>query len=402
MNKITFPLVMGNQGPAVGDLQAALLVLLERGVILPNDEAGRLKLANDLQHEHTTQTYRDNTARSVGIFQQQRNIQPTGNVDEPTANAINTLLSEFGLLDGQGDGWKEVVTALNAQGQTLSAINLGTDHLVSIDEKIDTLGKAPSLSFNMRGEAVKDLHTQLMSLGVTLPASETTDSIFGVGTHDALLQLQAKYDLARTGVFDDATRNALAIAVGNVAHPRRVEGRIFLENGLPAANIKVRIVNKGFGEDATVLGDTEADERGFYAFPYDTNGASANIEVRTFDANGNEVRLSNPKVNADRSEVLNLVAPSAVQSPANEFALMTGDLGKVVGSDLSKLAQSQENQDRQDVSLLHQSTDWDARLIATAATATKVSAVTRITPEALYGAFRAGLPTAPEALALDR
>jgi len=400
MNKITFPLVMGQQGPAVGDLQAALLVLLERGVILPNDEAGRLKLANDLQHEHTTQTYRDNTARSVGIFQQQRNIQPTGNVEELTANAINSLLSEFGLLDGQGDGWKEVVTALSAQGQTLSAINLGTDHLVSIDEKIGTLGKAPSLSFNMRGEAVKDLHTQLMSLGVTLPANETTDSIFGVGTHDALLQLQAKYDLARTGVFDDATRNALAIAVGNVAHPRRVEGRIFLENGLPAANIKVRIVNKGFGEDATVLGDTEADERGFYAFPYDTNGALANIEVHAFDANGNEVRLSNPKVNADRSEVLNLVAPSTVKSPANEFALMTGDLGKVVGPDPSKLAQAQENQDRQDVSLLHQSADWDARLIATAATAAKVSAVTRIALEALYGAFRAGLPNDPEALAL--
>ena len=419
MNKITFPLAMGNQGTAVGDLQAALLVLLERGIILPNDEAGRQKLSNNLQQEQDSQVYRDNTAIAVRDFQQQHNIPPTANVDEPTANAINTLLSQFGLLDAQSDGWKEVVTALNAQGQTLSAINVGTDHLtgieeklgtlgainvgtdhlVSIDEKIGTLSKAPSLSFNMRGEAVKDLHAQLMSLGVTLPVSETTDSIFGAGTYDALLQLQAKYDLARTGIFDDATRNALAIAVGNVAHPRRVEGRIFLDNGLPAANVKLRIVNKGFGEDATVLGEIETDEHGFYALPYDTNGASANIEVRTLDANGTEVRLSNPKVNADHSEVLNLVAPSTVQSASSEFALMTADLGKVVGPDLSKLAQAQENQDRQDVSLLHQSTDWDARVIATAATAAKVSAVTSISTEALHGAFRAGLPTAPEALA---
>src|SRR5205807_1939894 len=163
-------------------------------------------------------------------------------------------------------GWTEVVKALNEQGSTLSSINLGTDHLVNIDQKIGTLGKAASLSLNMRGDAVKDLHAQLMSVGVALPASETTDGILGVGTRDAL--------------------------------------------------------------------------------PYAMNGAAANIEVRTFDAQGSEVRLSNPKVNADRGEVLNLVAPSAVTSQANEFMLLTGDLGKVVGPDLSKLALAQEDEDR--------------------------------------------------------
>jgi peptidoglycan hydrolase-like protein with peptidoglycan-binding domain len=399
MKPVISPLKSGDHGADVANLQGALLLLIDKGRIqLSAAEAQSFK--NRLSQEQQNQTYNGGTSKAVGIFQQQQHLQPTVVVDAPTADALNQNLKDLGALDAAVDGWTEVVKTLNEQRHALSAINLGTDHLVSIDQKIGTLGKAVSLSLNMRGDAVKDLHAQLMSVGVALPASETTDGILGVGTRDALLQLQAKYDLARTGVFDDATRNALAIAVGNVAQPRRVEGRVFLDNGLPAAKIKLRIVNKGFGEVSAVLGDIETDERGFYALPYAMNGAAANIEVRTFDANGNEVRLSNPKVNADRSEVLNLVAPSAVTSQANEFMLLTGDLGKVVGPDLSKLALAQESEDRQDVSLLHQSTDWDARLIATAVTAAKVSTLTGIAHDALYGAFRAGLPNDTEALAL--
>ena len=399
MKPVISPLKSGDHGADVANLQDALLLLIDKGLIqLTPADVQTFK--NLLSQEQQGQAYKGGTSKAVVIFQQQHHLQPTGAVDAPTADAFNQILKDLGALDAAEDGWTEVVKTLNEQGSTLSAINLGTDHLASIDQKIGTLGKAPSLSLNTRGKAVKDLHAYLKSVGVALPASETTDGILGVGTRDALLQLQAKYDLARTGVFDDATRNALAIAVGNVAHPRRVEGRVFLDNGLPAAKIKLRIVNKGFGEDAAVLGEIETDERGFYALPYALTGATANIEVHTFDAHGSEVRLSNPKVNADHSEVLNLVAPSAVTSQANEFMLLTGDLGKVVGPDLSRLALAQESEDRQDVSLLHQSTDWDARLIATAATAAKVSTVTGIAHDALYGAFRAGLPNDTEALAL--
>jgi peptidoglycan hydrolase-like protein with peptidoglycan-binding domain len=404
MNKIIFPLKPDDHGPDVANLQGALLLLIDKGRIqLSAAEAQTFK--NRLSQEQQGQAYQGSTAKAVALFQQQQQQQQsTGTVDALTADALNQNLKDLGALDAAVDvavdGWTEVVKTLNEQRHALSAINLGTDHLTSIDQKIGTLGKAVSLSLNMRGDAVKNLHEQLMKVGVALPASETTDGILGVGTRDALLQLQAKYDLARTGVFDDATRNALAIAAGNVDQPRRVEGRVFLDNGLPAAKIKLRIVNKGFGEDASVLGDIETDERGFYALPYVMNGAAANIEVRTFDTHGSEVRLSNPKVNADRSEVLNLVAPSAVKSQVNEFMLMAGDLGKVVGPELSRLAQAQESEDQPDVSLLYQSTDWDARLIATAATAAKVSTVTGIAHEALYGAFRAGLPNDTEALAL--
>ncbi|SMQ78430.1 Putative peptidoglycan binding domain-containing protein [Bacillus sp. OV166] len=401
MNKIIFPLKPGTQGPSVGDLQTVLLLLLDRAMILSNDEGARRELSTILKRELADQIYKDVTAKVVSIFQEehQLTVETRGMVDETTANAINAILSELGLLDD--GGWAKLAEILNTQGQTLSTIRLGTDHLASIDEKIGTLGKLPSLplSLNARGAAVKDLQTQLMRLGVVLPAIETTEAIFGVGTRDALLQLQAKNGLSLTGIFDNETRNALDKAVGNVENPRRVEGRIFLDNGLPAAKINVRIVNKGFGEEAVVLGDTQTNDLGFYALQYDQNIGTANIEVYTFDQNNKQIRLSNPKLNADRSEVINLDAPSTVQSKANEFTLMAGDLKPIVGNDLSNLAKAKEDNDRQDLSLLYKPTGWDARLIATAAIAAKVNTKTGIGLEALYGAFRAGLPTDSEALA---
>lgn len=398
MHIIIAPLRPGDKDVEVANLQAGLVLLLNKEVI-QLDLGTRTELLNVLESESREQVYKDATRKTVSIFQEQHHLTSNGIVESQTAAALNEALHSIGGLDEQ-TGWTQVVETLKAQDETLSAINRGTDHLASIDEKISTPDKAILLSLNMRGDAVKDLHAQLVNVGVTLPVSETTEGIFGAGTHDALLQLQAKYGLDGTGVLDNATRHALAIVAGNVEHPGRVEGRIFLDNGLPAAKIKLRIVNKGFGADTSALGDTETDERGFYALPYDLNGTRANIEVHAIDANGATVRLSNPKVNAERSVVINLVAPSTVKSQANEFKLMTDDLATVVGADLGRLAFAQESEDQQDLSLLHQATSWDARLIATAATAAKVTAATGIAHAALYGAFRAGLPDDTEALAL--
>jgi len=147
------PPVNPNSLPAtIANLQDALLLLLQNGAYQLGD-AERQRFVERLRPERDAQKYDDITRKLVAMFQGQRNIQPTSEVDEPTANAINAFLREFGVLDGQG-GWTEVVKALDVQGRTLSAINLGTDHLSSIDQKIGTLGKAASLALNMRGDAV--------------------------------------------------------------------------------------------------------------------------------------------------------------------------------------------------------------------------------------------------------
>jgi peptidoglycan hydrolase-like protein with peptidoglycan-binding domain len=335
------------------------------------------------------------TREAVGEFQKAHGIDPSCEVCMATAAQLEAGSVAIAAVDSVSPVANDILSkavAVEATAVASKTVKLAPSALQNL--------VLPSLALSTHGAPVNELHKQLANLGFSLPENEKTDGIFGVGTRDALVQLQAKHNLVTTGVLDDATRNAIAIEVGALALPRRVEGRIFLDNGLPGSKVKLRIVNKGFGSEEALLGEIETDERGFYALPYGLESGLANIEVRAMDTSGGEIRLSNPKVNADRSEVINLVAPSAVTTQANEFKLMLDDLTTVKGLNLDTLAQAQENEIKQDISLLHQSTNWNAILIATAATAVKVSAATGISHDALYGAFRAGLPSDTEALAM--
>src|SRR5438067_13841460 len=107
MNKITFPL-----------RQDTLRLCLDRDAILANDEAARRELAEALKREHIEQIYGDATGKLVSIFQRERNLKPSGEVDEPTANALNALLKEWGVLDQPTEPLTPrsfVVTILNQQ-----------------------------------------------------------------------------------------------------------------------------------------------------------------------------------------------------------------------------------------------------------------------------------------------
>jgi len=93
------------KGPQVAGLQEVLTLLLERCLILTNDEGARKKLLAALQPERQRQSYGQITAELVATFQKERNLQPTGEVDEPTAHALNALLKELGVLEGGEAAW---------------------------------------------------------------------------------------------------------------------------------------------------------------------------------------------------------------------------------------------------------------------------------------------------------
>src|SRR2546429_1825822 len=99
MNKITFPLQLCMQGPAVADLQDVVQLCLDRSALLANDEVARRELSATLKRERVEQKYGDATGQLVSIFQTERNLPPSGEIDEPTANALNSLLKEWGVLD---------------------------------------------------------------------------------------------------------------------------------------------------------------------------------------------------------------------------------------------------------------------------------------------------------------
>lgn len=100
MNKITFPIKLGDKGAAVADLQKALLAFIENNAILRDHPEIRKKLSAPLKKEREGQAYGKATAELVQIFQKEHRIDLPGEVvDEKTADAMNALLEKLKLLD---------------------------------------------------------------------------------------------------------------------------------------------------------------------------------------------------------------------------------------------------------------------------------------------------------------
>lgn len=250
-----------------------------------------------------------------------------------------------------------------------------------------------TLTINDRGARVAELHERLVKLGYTIPRNESDAQLFGIGTQNALRQFQKKHKVRRSGILDDRTEASLMRAVAVVESGKnRIEGRIYCDDGSVAPGLKLMFYSRGFGGTAKKFGETTTDDQGFYACAFDPQATVHNVEVRCLDAQGKELALSETKHDLDQHEVLYLVAPSDVRTLAPEYDRLTAALTKEI-RDLSKLGQARETAERRDLTLLHKATGWDARLIALAATAVKLSAETKIPTDFFYALFRVGLPT---------
>ena len=107
MNQITFPLQPGQQGPAVADLQDALLLLISHQFIktfpAPNrPTAEELQaLAERIKLERTQSRFGDATRQLLRFFQNQQGLGDhlDGIVEATTAAALNRLLTVLGVLN---------------------------------------------------------------------------------------------------------------------------------------------------------------------------------------------------------------------------------------------------------------------------------------------------------------
>lgn len=407
MRPIAPPINRNSQGSEVINLQDGLLLLLRRQFFQVSQEEQRF-YEEGLLREQQAQRYDDITQKLVGIFQERSGLNATGEVDAPTAEVLNRVLRELGAFSGNSDDLlteinrklDSIITETEKIGSLDNQIVQQTGQLVEIGNQVaQQRAGTNALQLNDRGTVAKDLQNKLVRLGFTIPQNEQDEQVFGVGTRDALLQFQTKHQLPQTGVLDELTQVALNRAIAELDVPtHRVEGRIILEHGLPADAVAVRLYNRGFGGTATLLKEAPTDSQGFYALNYTPDSKAANLEMRVVNAQGEEVSLSEPRLNANKNEVLNLVAPTAVKPLAPEYQRLTDDLSQHLDG-LSQLANAEENSDRQDLTLLHQATNWDARLIALAASAVKLSPDTEMPQDALYALFRVGLPTDKDQLA---
>ncbi len=228
------------------------------------------------------------------------------------------------------------------------------------------------------------------------------------GTQKTTAMFQRAQQLTPSGIVDEVTSIALNKALtqlgafGENVQPS-VEGYIYMDYGIPADNVKLRLYSKGFGGNDTVVTDATTDKQGQYNFSFSlANIPEANLEVRALDAAGKEHSLSGTLFNTGKADAisnLNLIAPTEVKPVAeSEFARISKDVSGVIG-DISKLKDAAEKDDRQDITLLSQNTNWDARPLALASLAGKLSDSTQLNQEAAYALVRSGLPTDSDQLA---
>lgn len=205
MNKIISSLRSRMQGPTVADLQDGLQLLLDRGMLLADDEGLRRDLSAALRNERAEQTFGGATGKLVGRFQVERHLQASGAVDEPTAGALNSLLEELGAFGPAG--------TYNVQGRVASRVSAGVGGLrvMVVDKAVggDTpLGEArtdarghyevsfPETDLRRRGKVKPDLQARVFSGGQFLAASEVRYDASAAETLNVLLDDNASTNLA--------------------------------------------------------------------------------------------------------------------------------------------------------------------------------------------------------------
>lgn len=395
MKSIIAPLKLQDKNDQVANLQAALFFLLEKQIFKPESDQLKQFLSEGLKKERGQQLYGDVTARAVILFQeqysQQFHLAQNGTVDAPTASALNQLLEQAGAFQ------------ISEPTPTNGAVHVVGGRMTRADEH------------PLSGSIVRAVHVAGRTM-VRLGEDRTDVDGHYTIRYDAMpgttltLQVLVLDEIGTTIASGPPIIAPQAVQVVDLIVPLieppattyRVDGRILFDHGLPAVGLKLRLYRIGLGgvKEATQLDEATSREEGLYSFSYSPGHTAVNLEVRAVDANNTETSLSEPVWGAAEREVLNLVAPSSLQPLKPEYERLTSDLLPHIAS-LDRLAQVEEHGDRSDLTVLHQVTKWDARVIAMAATATKLSAAdeTGLGSDVLYGLLRVGLPSDKHELA---
>lgn len=386
MKPITFPIGSTDRGPAVANLQAALL-------LFPSDVLTAINpLLIALRLDQAKNTYASATIQLVQSFQKQHGLTITGVIDEVTARLMNELLRKMGHLEeppreqtfvvggrvsgGDGPPFKGIKLVAWHESRRLAPGAPNPDGKYTISYPFP----AGADKVNLRVEAYNES-------GALLRASEVIKGA----------KREEKIDL----VLPDRVEPPEPPA------QRHLEGRIFFDNGEPAAKLGLRLYRIDFGGAAMRLtkDPVQTNEEGRFAISYEGGGKPVSLEVRTPDPAGTEIPLSENLHDPGVGELASLVliAPASLRPLAAEYERLAGDLKHHIG--VTKLAEVREDAERQDLTVLNRATGWDARLIALAATASRLGTEVKaeqkvdLPEDGLYALLRVGLPSDKQQLA---
>ncbi len=384
MQKVIFPLQQNDTGSDVVNLQDALLLLLERAVIRPQSPLQLVGWQRGLRSEKETQIYGSTTFELVQRFQEnKRTLRATGEVDKPTAAAINALLREFSALTEKikTEGWAVSGTLKWEDGRPAQGVQIRADQ--QMERRFVQLGKDIADSDGVYTIRYTSLPSaQNITLRVTVLAQNGT------------------------ALASKIISNAEPVAILDIIVPseseedkqRKITGTVFLEHGLPAENLSLRLYRREFGGRSTLLAETATLGSGQYAFTIAREMTKASLEVRAVHE-GKEILLSKPLnyIDQDSPKPINLVAPKTIRPLQAEYRMLKAAVTPIVG-DMKQLKDVQENDKQQDLTTLNRDTGWDARLLAVAALAARLEDDKEVkeaglSHEFLYGLLRAGLPS---------
>ena len=257
------------------------------------------------------------------------------------------------------------------------------------------------LRAGMASDEVAELHVELARLGFTVPDPERQDKRFGVGTARAVATFQRAHGLPDSAVVDAATAAALTEAIAASESPRRITGRVYFDTGQPAGDITLRAYRRGFGGAADRLGPD-----------HDSPGRQLPVRRSTPTARRSTSNCGPCRSTATRSARSR--SPHRLRRRQGRGAQRRRpDVGAAARRRVPaaarrrrtdtctgrRLGEAKETDEQPDLTLLQESTGWDARLVALAASAEQVAAETGVPPAAAYAMLRAGFPDDPVGLA---
>jgi hypothetical protein len=385
MKPIISPLKFGDTGAGVENLQDALLLLIDGGIVqLSADEVQFVK--NLLSQEQQERTYKDGTSKVVTLFQQHHHLQSTGEVDAPTAGALNKVLKDLGALDTTGEGQKRM-----AAGQVVQDDNAPFRGTVIL------FGESDQGSIQL-GEDATDPEGRYTI--VYDPALGLDGAKLRVAAFDPDGKLRA----------DATIEAAKPVEIVNLTVPReapsyRVEGKVASASRAGVGGLRVRIVDRNVGTDIQLF-EVVTDGDGSYSatFPYAGPKQKLDLQARVFAVAGEPfLGASDVHYNASQHETLDVLLDNVADSALpSEHEALTGVLASQF---TGRLADLKETDEQQDITYLANKTGNDARLVALLALADQFSERTidatgapTIPQEFFYALFRAGLPANDDAL----
>ncbi len=172
-------------------------------------------------------------------------------------------------------------------------------------------------------------------------------------------------------------------------------------NGRPFASRLVCAVDVDLRSEES-LGETETNADGRYVISYSPSQfrraekTRADLRVRAFDPEGQEVASSAIIFNAEVEETVDLVVGDEVYRGLSEYEQLVSELTPLLHD--FALDELTEDDEHQDVTFLSGETGQDPESIAFLILAHRLFQETHVPAEVFYGMFRQGLPTQLPAL----